>query len=124
MKLFSIILLSLLSFGSMAQKSQYTKVAGDWEGTIKTPAQTNKVIFHITYDGEKLSATMDSPDQNVTGIKVDEVSFVEGVLKMKVNIAQGGYEGTVNNHKIEGKWTQGGQSIDLNLKKKRKLGTS
>lgn len=124
MKLFSILLLSLISFGTMAQRSQYTKVAGDWEGTIKTPTQTHKVIFHIAYDGEKLSATMDSPDQSATGIKVDEVSFVEGVLKMKVNIAQGVYEGTVNNHKVEGKWTQGGQSITLNLVKKRKLGTS
>ncbi len=124
MKLFSILLLSLLSFGTMAQKSQYTKVAGDWEGTIKAPTQDLKVIFHIIYDGENLSATMDRPSQNTTGIKVDEVSFVEGVLKMKVNVAQGSYEGTLGHFKVEGNWSQSGQSFQLNLEKIRKKGTS
>lgn len=123
MKLLSIVFLSLISFGSMAQ-SQYLKVAADWEGSISAGGQTLKVVFHIKYDGETLSATMDSPDQNAFGLKVDEVSFTEGVLKMKVNIAQGSYEGTLNNNKVEGKWTQGGQSFDLNLEKKKKKGTS
>ncbi len=124
MKLFGILLLSLISFGSMAQKSQYTKVAGVWQGTISAQGQTRKVLFHITFDGTELSATLDSPDQNATGLKVDEISFVEGVLKMKVNVVQGTYEGTLGNNKVEGKWSQWWQSIDLNLDKIRKKGTS
>ena len=124
MKFLGILLLSIISFGSMAQ-NQYARLAGDWEGTISAQGQTLKVIFHITYNGEKLSATLDSPDQGATGLKVDEVSFVDGVLKMKSNVVQGTYEGVVTKFiKAEGKWSQGGMSVDLNLAKKTKKGTS
>jgi len=119
MKLLSILILSVISFASMAQQSQYAKIAGDWEGTLAAQGQEFKVIFHIKFEDGKLSATLDSPDQNATGLKVDEVSFVDGVLKMKSNQVQGTYEGTViNNMKTEGKWAQGGMSFDLNLVKK------
>lgn len=121
MKLLSILILSVISFGSMAQQSQYAKIAGDWEGTLASQGQEFKVIFHIKYDDGKLSATLDSPDQSAIGLKVDEVSFVDGVLKMKSTQVQGTYEGTViNNLKTEGKWVQGGMTFDLNLVKKVK----
>lgn len=107
----------------MAQ-SQYLKVAGDWEGTISVQDTSMKVIFHIKYDGESLSATMDSPDQNAFGLKIDEVSFTEGVLKMKSNQVQGNYEGTLKNKIVEGKWNQGGQAFDLKLIKKGKKRSS
>lgn len=119
MKLLSILILSVISFGSMAQQSQYAKIAGDWEGLFSAQGQEFKVIFHIKFEDGKLSATLDSPDQSAIGLKVDEVSFVDGVLKMKSNQVQGTYEGTViNNLKTEGKWTLGGMSFDLNLLKK------
>lgn len=123
MKLLSTILLTLMSFGAMAQ-SQYLKVAGDWEGAITAQGQSLKVVFHIKYENEMLSATMDSPDQNTFGMKIDEVSFTEGVLKMKSNQLQGNYEGTYKNNIVEGKWTQGGQTFDLKLIKKVKKRTS
>jgi hypothetical protein len=107
----------------MAQ-SQYLKVAGDWEGSITAQGESLKVVFHIKYEDEKLSATMDSPDQNAFGLKVDEVSFTEGVLKMKSNQVQGNYEGTLNNKIVEGKWSQGGQVFDLKLTKKTKKRSS
>lgn len=123
MKLLSTVFLTLLSFSAIAQ-SQYLKVAGDWEGSISAQGTSKKVIFHIKYDGESLSATMDSPDQNAFGLKVDEVSFTEGVLKMKLNQAQANYEGTLNNKIVEGKWSQTGQTFDLKLTKKGKKRSS
>jgi hypothetical protein len=123
MKLLSALLLTILSFGATAQ-SQYLKVAGDWEGTLSVQGQTLKVVFHIKYESKILSATMDRPDQNVFGIKVDEISFIEGILKMKSNIVQGSYEGTLKNRVVEGKWTQSGQTFDLKLIKKTKKRTS
>lgn len=123
MRVLSILLFSMISLAGMAQ-SKYLKIAGDWEGSISNQGQSLKVVFHIKWDGENVSATMDSPDQNAFGLKVDEVSFVDGVLKMKSTVVQGNYEGTVNNNKIEGKWRQGAGEFELNLSKKRKKGTS
>ncbi|MCE7992013.1 MAG: hypothetical protein HEP71_08535 [Roseivirga sp.] len=123
MRLLSIVFLTLISFAAMGQ-SQYLKVAGDWEGSISVQETDIKVVFHIKYDGEALSATMDSPDQNAFGIKVDEVSFKEGILKMKSNQVQGDYEGTLNNNTVDGKWKLGQQTFDLKLSKKVKKRSS
>lgn len=123
MKLFCTIFLTLLSFSSMAQ-SQFLKVAGVWEGSISVQETSKKVVFHIKYENEVLSATMDSPDQNAFGLKIDEISFKEGDLKMKLNQAQASYEGTLNNNIVEGKWSQGGQTFDLKLVKKVKRRSS
>lgn len=123
MRLLSIVFLTLISFTAMGQ-SQYLKVAGNWEGSISVEGTDVKVVFHIKYDGETLSATLDNPDQNVFGIKVDEVSFKEGILKMKSNQVKGDYEGTLNNNTVDGKWEQRGQTFDLKLIKKLKKRSS
>ncbi len=107
----------------MAQ-SQYLKVAGNWEGSISVQESTFKVVFHIKYENEILSATMDSPDQNAFGLKVDEISFSEGVLKMKSNQAQASYEGILNNNIVEGKFSLAGQTYDAKLIKKVKRRSS
>lgn len=123
MRLLSIVFLTLISFTAMGQ-SQYLKVAGTWEGSISVQETSVKVVFHIKYDGEALSATLDNPDQNVFGIKVDEVSFKEGILKMKSNQVKGDYAGTLNNNTVDGKWEQRGQTFDLKLVKKVKRRSS
>lgn len=107
----------------MAQ-SQYLKVAGNWEGSISVQETSFKVVFHIKYENAVLSATMDNPDQNAYGLKVDEISFSEGVLKMKSNQAQTSYEGTLNNNIVEGKLSQAGQTYDVKLVKKGKRRSS
>ena len=123
MRLVGILFLSLLCYSGMAQ-SKYLKIAGDWEGTINAGSKPLKVVSHIKYEDAQVSATLDTPDRNAYGLKVDEISFVDGVLKMKSNIVNGSYEGIVNNNKVEGKWSQAGQSFELNLSKKLKKGAS
>lgn len=123
MKLLCTVFLALMSFSTMAQ-SQYLKVAGNWEGSISVEEASFKVVFHIKYENEILSATMDNPDQNAYGLKVDEISFSEGVLKMKSNQAQTSYEGTLNHNIVEGKLSQAGQTYDMKLVKKVKRRSS
>lgn len=118
MKLLSLLILSLISFGSLAQTSQYTKVAAKWEGTITQGDKSVKVVFNIKYENKKLSATLDLPDQNAYGLKVDEVSFKDGDLILRSKIVRGTYEGTLMQNKVEGKWTQDGKTTDMVLKRK------
>ena len=110
-----------------SQNDEMNKIIGNWEGTISIPAAGVElpVVFHIKLDDKgKLISTMDSPDQNAFGIKVDETSFKDGVLEMKINQAQGAYKGTLKEGSFEGTWTQLGQTFELKLKKAKRKGTS
>lgn len=109
---------------SFPQDNDKNQASGNWEGKIEGPGVSLKIIFHIVNNDGVLSATMDSPDQNAFGIKMDEVKFNNGVLEM-VNKQYGGtYKGTLKEEKFIGKWSQSGQSFDLELKRIKRTGTS
>lgn len=120
MKILSTLLLSLLLFQANAQ-SDPKQAVGDWEGSINLPdGRSLQVIFHLSAEGESLSATMDSPAQNAYGLKMDKAEFKDDVITMTMNQIQGSYKGTLKGGKFEGTWSQSGQSFPLNLEKVKK----
>ncbi len=60
------------------------EVAGTWEGVLKFPAQTLRIVLHISGDDNALKATNDSPDQDVWGSKVDSIALAERVLTFAI----------------------------------------
>jgi len=104
--------------GSAAQKAP--SIEGTWLGTLQVPATKLRVVFNITAkpDGSLL-ATLDSPDQGATGIAVSRVGLEKNQVTLEVSAVQGHYEGTLSEagSTIDGKWTQGGISLDLVLKR-------
>ena len=108
----------------LPQSNELNKAAGNWEGTITAPGVSLKIVFHIVNSEGKLSATMDSPDQDTYGLKMDEVVFANNKIKMTIQQYGGQYEGELKDDKFVGKWSQGGQSIDLNLTRIKKKGSS
>lgn len=95
-------------------------VVGDWEGRLNAVGASLRIIFHIQEDADgTLSATLDSPDQGASGIRVDDVSFEDGVLRMEARAIGGSYVGTLQEDGalIDGSWTQGGQSFALDLRR-------
>ncbi|MGW8122512.1 hypothetical protein ACV07N_07605 [Roseivirga echinicomitans] len=118
MKFLAIVLLIFTSLGFSFQDN--AKALGAWEGKITTPQGDLGLVIHLTEKENVLTATMDSPMQNAFGLAFDEVSFKEGVLKMKMNMIDGTYEGTLKEGKFIGKWKQSGMDFDLNLKKQEK----
>lgn len=123
MKAVFTLFLSTLLF---TQTSDPLKVVGNWEGNISVQGTTLKIVFHIKNQDGKLEATMDSPDQNASGFQLENVTFKDDVLKMNLNLqqAKGSYEGKLKDGKFEGKWTQLGQTVELNLSKIKRRGTS
>ncbi|WP_286756283.1 hypothetical protein [Roseivirga sp. UBA838] len=120
------VLMSML-FGFLMvlpQSNELNKAAGNWEGNITAPGVSLKIVFHIVNSEGKLSATMDSPDQDTYGLKMDEVVFANNKIKMTIQQYGGQYEGELKDDKFVGKWSQGGQSIDLNLTRIKKKGSS
>lgn len=95
---------------------------GTWQGKLEFPGTFLTIIFNVERSDEApggWEATMDSPDQGSTGIPVSEVNFEDGQVLFSVAMAGGVYEGTLDEdgEGIEGSWSQGGQSLPLNLKR-------
>jgi len=126
--LFSILICFVLiiigsAFFIVSAQEQVTSasgIEGIWEGKLKVPGVELRIVFKISKgpDGS-LTATLDSPDQGVTGIPVEEVIFKDNTLRLEVKSAGGVYEGKVSQDflVIEGEWKQSGQTLPLTVKR-------
>jgi hypothetical protein len=111
--------LALLPAQACAEKAP--GIVGDWEGTLDAGAQGKlRVVLHVTQakDGS-LSATMDSPDQNATGIPVTTITYKEPALHFESEPIKGSYDGKMNkdNTEIAGDWSQAGATLSLVFKR-------
>ena len=97
--------------GALLGSSLYAQdIAGDWKGTISTPALEVRVALHITKTSNGgWNATMDSIDQGALGMAVSSMTLKSSTLKFTVAAANGIYEGKVapTRASIDGIWTQG-----------------
>ena len=108
-----IIITTLISFIMNGQE-----IIGQWNGLLKVPNGQLRVVFHVNKTENGYNGTMDSPDQKVAGIPLEKVAFENLILKLEIPSAQISYEGTLNKDNIvAGKFTQGGQSLELDLSK-------
>lgn len=91
-------------------------VEGSWAGTLQAGEAVLHLVLHIAKapDGS-LKAVIDSLDQGVYGIEVTSLERHESSLRLEVSSASAVFEGKISadRQKIEGKWTQGGASLEL-----------
>ncbi len=102
------------------QVTSASGIEGIWEGKLKVPGTELRIVFKISKNPDgTLTATLDSPDQGVTGIPVEEVIFKDNTLRLEVKSAGGVYEGKVSQDflVIEGEWKQSGQTLPLTVKR-------
>jgi hypothetical protein len=85
---------------------------GRWVGQI-----TNlTIVFRFERDAAgKPVVFVDSPDQGVNGLPVAKAAMTNGTLTLDIPKVVGKYSGTLNLDKIEGTWTQLGNSLPLTL---------
>ena len=112
------ILLSIL-FAFMAMSVQ-AQIEGYWKGEIDLGVQKLETAFDIKAIENGYSATFDVPAQGAFDIPVDEVSFQNGQLQLKMNAMDASYSGTLKDSGIEGNFTQRGMTFPLNLAKAEK----
>jgi len=126
--LFSILVcFTLIIIGSaffiVSAQEQVTStpgIEGIWEGKLKVPGTELRIVFKISKNSDgTLTATLDIPDQGVTGIPVEEVIFKDNTLRLEVKSAGGIFEGKVSQDflVIEGEWKQSGQTLPLTVKR-------
>lgn len=92
-------------------------IEGSWEGALETPQTDLRLLFHIEHEGDRLTGTMDSPDQGATGIPLSDVSVKRDTVVFEVETISGRFEGTwtEENDLLDGTWSQSGQSFPLEL---------
>jgi hypothetical protein len=94
-------------------------IDGAWMGMLDTGTVKLRVVFHIMNTEDGLIATLDSPDQGAKGIPGTSVTRDGAKLKIEVKSIGGAFEGTIaaDLTSIDGKWTQGGGTLPLVLKR-------
>lgn len=94
-------------------------IEGIWMGNLTIPGGLKlRIVFNISTNPDgSINASMDSPDQGVSGIPVETVSYKDGNLNLGVKTIGGSFEGIYeeNNKTIEGEWKQAGPAFPLVL---------
>jgi uncharacterized protein len=99
------------------------ELTGHWNGTLDVQGTKLRVIFHVIKTNDEIKATMDSPDQNASGIPVTKVDFNIPNLTFKISNLDMVYEGVLSGNLIKGRWVQSGQTFLLDLFKMEDLPT-
>ncbi|HEY6251287.1 MAG TPA: CocE/NonD family hydrolase [Candidatus Angelobacter sp.] len=95
-------------------------VVGEWNGTLDANGTKLRLVLKVSKGTEgKVSATIDSPDQNVTGIPVSSVDQTGDEVKLELSGIAASFQGKMNaaGSEITGDWKQGGASLPLVLKR-------
>jgi pimeloyl-ACP methyl ester carboxylesterase len=110
-KLFTFGMALLFGIAAMAQQ-----ITGDWNGVLRIQANMQlRIVFHITQNGDKYLATMDSPDQGAKGIPVSSTLFTNPKLAITLPNLMAEYNGELQGDSIVGTFKQRGMSFPLNL---------
>lgn len=93
-------------------------LTGPWQGKLAVDAKTSLTIqftFSKKPDGS-YAAVLDSPDNPaIKNVAASAVSYTAGALKVDVASLSGSYAGALKDGKFEGKWTQPGGTLPLEL---------
>lgn len=115
---FLVVSLALLPTILLAQQNQH--FVGSWMGKLNVGAAELRLGVNLKADSAGLlHATLDSPDQKAYGLKTDKTTINGSKIVIEAKMMMAQYEGTlqVGDSTINGTWTQGGKTFDLNLKK-------
>ncbi len=94
-------------------------IAGAWAGALEISGIRLRLVVKIKPAAvpSGWAATVDSVDQHVQDIPVDEVTFSGGELQLVLRGINASYAGRVAGDAMTGKWTQNGQAWPLDLHK-------
>jgi hypothetical protein len=105
----------LLAFATAIPATAQTTLAGTWKGILTFPEQTRHFVLHVSGTDNNLSATADSPDQNIYGGQVDSITLNGQILRFTMTQWDVKFTGTLSSGSISGTLTQRETSVPLSL---------
>ena len=115
MKKILFCLLTLLCVLPLSVSAQMKALIGLWQGKMAVGGDSLTLVLVVERQGDSLNVVLDSPDQYVTDIKVDECFFVNDTLRFSVRDLNAAYVGRYDGQRIKGRFTQYGRRMKLNL---------
>jgi dienelactone hydrolase len=115
-----LLILSFILLPTLMLAQQDQRFKGSWMGKLSVNTLQLRLGVNLSVDNNgKIITLLDSPDQNAYGIKTDTTIISGDNITIKAKKLMAIYEGTIvqGDSLINGKWSQGGQTFDLNLKK-------
>lgn len=115
--IYSIIIVLLISYSQT-----FSQISGTWEGTLTFSGVNLRIVFNFEENEGTVTGTIDSPDQQVYGIAVEEVTVDGNSISLDARSIQGSFKGLLSEDKksISGNWSQAGLTIPLELIKVKK----
>jgi|SRR5690606_5611934 len=112
----------LLLFIGLTSVATSQNITGSWEGSLQVSGMELPLVFHIKSADSGYTAEMDSPAQQAFGIPVDEISFENGVIKLRVAPIRMTYSGKFNEdtETFSGDFEQSGMQLPLELRRVNK----
>jgi uncharacterized protein len=96
-----------------------------WEGklTLRPGFEVRLVVRASVDEGAAPVATLDSPDENLSGLKLSSVVLDASRLAFELKVSDAKFDGEMNAAKTEAKgtWTQRGATLPLTFVKKDKV---
>ena len=92
------------------------EIEGIWQGTLKFSGMELRIVITISRNPDNtLTATYDVPEQNVTGVLVDKITYINGNVHFEIIPIEGVFKGKLieDGKKIKGQWIQGGMTLPL-----------
>lgn len=112
------LLLRALTLPPHARAADPASVAGHWEGGIELPGATLGVLVDLTLGADGAwTGTIDIPMQGAKGLKLDEISVLPDTIRFRIAGVPGDprFVAPASAERIEGTFTQGGQSLPFRL---------
>ena len=95
-------------------------VEGTWQGSIAVSGFQLRIVVQFTKTGAgAYSGTFESVDQGAQVFPLDSVTYKAGVIHFDLSAAHASWDGKFDDAGTEltGKWKQGGNETELNLKR-------
>ena len=100
-----LLLVSIVLYGQ--------DLTGQWNGSLHVQGTQLRIVLHVSEINDQLEATVDSPDQNATGIKVTSISFNYPHVKFEISNLGAVFEGLITDNRMTGEWLQSGTGLFL-----------
>lgn len=96
-----------------------SSLAGDWSGALDVQGIQLRLVLHVASVDGKVSATLDSLDQDAMAIPVSAINRTGDKVAFEIDAVGGNYAGVLaaDGKSVAGTWTQGGNELPLALKR-------
>ena len=110
--------------GARKPADSVAAVEGVWQGALEGNGMRLRLQLHVAHDDKKqLVASLDSPDQGLSGLPAIKVSQKESAFHFEIPVVEAVYDGTLDATKssITGSLKQSGSERVLNFKRSNQI---